>query len=594
MKGIIKTAAAALTGIAGLVGPLPAQQIGLSSSGLAYTQDFNSLPNTGTGTLPAGWSLFESGSSADSAVTADNGSNVTADSYSYGPTGAAERALAVLSGSGFTGWFGASFENLTGASIGSIQIAYTGEQWRLGTAGHTDSLFFEYSTNATSVTSGIFKALSDLDFKTLDTSTPGGYDGNITREARSGTIVPGVKFTGTTPLWIRWRNPYSGVAEDGLAVDDLSVTPWTIPTSNGSWNVDGDGSWSAAANWSGGVVPDGRGSTATLGALTTAPRTVTLDSPRSLGWLVFNSAQSYTIAGKSTLTLAGPDGINSELGSHQVAAPLRLDSGVEIRVATAGDTLTIISGVTGPGMSLTKTGAGVLRVKHLRVGRVEIMAGSVPGSRIVVAPSAQANDPDGVSRIDGAPLFAGSGAPITGFDLTNNALIIDYPDGPVPISLIRSFLRTGYSNGAWAPRSITSSMADRTRFAMGYADNSVTNFTEFAGQPVDSSTILIKYTHYGDTDLDGDVDADDLGVLASSWLASGIDLWTDGDFDYTGQVSVQDLGLLATNWQAGVTRRAGPALDELLSAYGLPRVHVPEPAAALAVTVVGVLARRRR
>ena len=52
----------------------------------------------------------------------------------------------------------------------------------------------------------------------------------------------------------------------------------------------------------------------------------------------------------------------------------------------------------------------------------------------------------------------------------------------------------------------------------------------------------------GDADNDGDVDVNDLGILASNWQQSPR-TFAQGDFDYSGTVDVNDLGILASHWQ---------------------------------------------
>jgi hypothetical protein len=143
-------------------------------------------------------------------------------------------------------------------------------------------------------------------------------------------------------------------------------------------------------------------------------------------------------------------------------------------------------------------------------------------------------------------------------DLVDEDLFVDYT-GTSPLSTIGGYLSTGYASGAWNGRGINSSTAaddvtDNT--AVGYAEASdVLGATGgiFSGITVDGTAVLVKYTWYGDANLGGSVEVDDLGRLASNWQASRR-IWAQGNFDYDSNsiVDVNDLGLLATNWQAGV------------------------------------------
>jgi hypothetical protein len=114
----------------------------------------------------------------------------------------------------------------------------------------------------------------------------------------------------------------------------------------------------------------------------------------------------------------------------------------------------------------------------------------------------------------------------------------------------------------------------------------------FRGQEVPGSYQIVKYTYYGDADLDGKVDIADLGRLASNWQLGGV--WSSGDFDYNGTVDVNDLGLLAGNWQAGVGNPLGPSFQDALSSMGLPSASVPEPASVGLVLAAALKCHRRR
>ena len=211
---------------------LHAQCISLTTLGSAYTQNFDTLSNvagstTNSLTIP-GWFLTEGGGGArdNEQYAVDTGGSTTGDMYSYGAAGSTERALGELRSGTLIPLFGACFTNNTGATIGNLAIAFNGEQWRLGTAGRTDQLNFEYSTNATDLVTGTWTGVPALNFTTPDTVTTGAKNGNAAadRTALSSTISSLSIANGAT-FWIRWNDTDATGADDGLAVDDFSLTP---------------------------------------------------------------------------------------------------------------------------------------------------------------------------------------------------------------------------------------------------------------------------------------------------------------------------------------------------------------------------------
>lgn len=203
-------------------------QVSLTTIGSPYTQDFNTLVNTGTSSvLPTGWSLNEVGGNATYA--AGNGSDNTGNTYSFGATGTAERALGGLLSGSVTPSFGASFTNNTGSIITSIDLAYIGEQWRIGATGRVDRIDFQYSENATSLITGTWTDVNTLDFTApTTTGTLGALNGNLAanRTAISSSIT-GLSIAIGATFWIRWTDLNASGSDDGLSVDDFSLTPFT-------------------------------------------------------------------------------------------------------------------------------------------------------------------------------------------------------------------------------------------------------------------------------------------------------------------------------------------------------------------------------
>jgi hypothetical protein len=106
--------------------------------GAAYSQNFDTLALSGTSsTVPTGWQFIETGTNANTTYTAGTGSSNAGDTYSFGAADSADRAFGGLLSGSLVPTIGASFTNNTGSVITSLEISYTGEQWRLG-ATRTD------------------------------------------------------------------------------------------------------------------------------------------------------------------------------------------------------------------------------------------------------------------------------------------------------------------------------------------------------------------------------------------------------------------------------------------------------------------------
>jgi endonuclease I len=209
---------------------LQAQSVSITATGTAFTQDFNTLASTGTTnaitTLPNGWTFTETGTGFNTTYAADNGAANGGNTYSYGSTGSTERALGTLLSGSVTSTIGVQFTNNTGVTITSLTISYTGEQWRLGTAARVDRLDFQYSTTATALTTGTYTDQDNLDFVAPVTAgTLGAFDGNAAanRTAITNTIT-GLSIPNGGTIWLRWSDLNASSADDGLAVDDFSIT----------------------------------------------------------------------------------------------------------------------------------------------------------------------------------------------------------------------------------------------------------------------------------------------------------------------------------------------------------------------------------
>ncbi len=232
MKQLMHTALLTLLLLISLVGfnrlttTQAAGNISLTSLGTAYTQNFNSLATAATSeVVPGGWSFSETGANANATYTAGDGSSNAGDTYSFGI--GSDRAFGSVQSGSLIATVGACFTNNTGQTITSLEISFTGEQWRLGTAARADRLDFQYSTDATSLTAGTWFHLDALDFSSPNTTASvGALDGNAAanRTAISASIT-GLSVASGATVFIRWTDFNASGTDDGLAIDEFSLTP---------------------------------------------------------------------------------------------------------------------------------------------------------------------------------------------------------------------------------------------------------------------------------------------------------------------------------------------------------------------------------
>jgi endonuclease/exonuclease/phosphatase family metal-dependent hydrolase len=201
-------------------------QVNITNTSTAYSQNFNTLIRTGTSSvLPVGWTLLESGTNANTLLTANAGTSTTGDTYSYGTGTNTDRALGMLGSGTLSSQYGVSFRNSTGQTLTSLVVRYTGELWRTGAASRQDKIDVQLSTNATSLATGTWVDINELDFLAPTTTTVGAKNGN---QAASRRVIQftinGLSIPVNTVFFLKWREFDATGSEDGLAIDDLTVS----------------------------------------------------------------------------------------------------------------------------------------------------------------------------------------------------------------------------------------------------------------------------------------------------------------------------------------------------------------------------------
>ncbi len=210
-------------------------QINMDSG--SYSQNFDSLSSsasfwTNNLTIP-GW--YASKGSADATnYLAGTGTSTTGGLYSFGTNGthsASDRAFGSLaSGGTATIAYGMRFTNNTGLIQSNITVSYTGEQWRDGGSLVAEKLAFSYAVSSSPITN-TFSAATWTDFPALSFTSPvttktNALDGNApaNRQSFFNIVLTGVTVGPGQELSLRWVDTDDSGSDDGLALDDISIS----------------------------------------------------------------------------------------------------------------------------------------------------------------------------------------------------------------------------------------------------------------------------------------------------------------------------------------------------------------------------------
>ncbi|HYD01269.1 MAG TPA: hypothetical protein VEB22_08590 [Phycisphaerales bacterium] len=222
-----------------------------------YTQDFDSLPNSGSNTVTWAWSNNStipgwynfSGSSSSNTIRestttnstaihrVDAGTSTTGGLFSYGTLNATDRALGHIASGSFESVTLLVIQNTNAFDLVSFTLSYDGEQWRNANTS-VNSLVFDFTvlnalpTGADVVASNVagFTAVPALDFASpVIGGTATALDGNLPANRTAGinatvnvTVQPGQY------LVMRWWDNNDPGNDHGLAIDNVSFS--AVPT----------------------------------------------------------------------------------------------------------------------------------------------------------------------------------------------------------------------------------------------------------------------------------------------------------------------------------------------------------------------------
>jgi hypothetical protein len=373
-------------------------------------------------------------------------------------------------------------------------------------------------------------------------------------------------------IFFGWEDGGPGTGAQSVLFDEARFIGPGSPPINSTWIINGSGNWLTPGNWANGVAPNTAGATAELFGANTSAQTIFANTGVTVGFINFNNANQYVIAGAGSMTLqvnAGAAGISVASGSHKINLPFRFASDANVNVS-AGAALNFADPVTvAAGRNVDTTGNVSFNAP------LTIEAGGTIGigsnARMFGAPSLGAN-----ARIN----------------IRSNGVAFDYNPGSSPLGTIRSQIISGFAGGAWNGPGIISTTSNNSTHGIGYAEATAifSSFpATFLGMQVDATSVLVRRTRYGDANLDGQVNLQDFNRLASAFGTTGV--WSQGDFNYDGNVNLQDFNRLASNFGLSA---AGPEVTP--QDWARLGAAVPEPTslALFGVAASVAMSRRRR
>jgi fibronectin-binding autotransporter adhesin len=379
-----------------------------------------------------------------------------------------------------------------------------------------------------------------------------------------------------------------------------------------------------------------QGTLTALAALTTGPVTVnptgttgtandaaTLNSNGSIGGGAVTVNSSTTVAtaigtlneSSAAPTWGGLSG-NGHVNFTNAAGPVALALNPSTNLTFSG----VLADAAGGALSLSKGGAGTQALS----GNNTYTGGTTMTGGVLQLGSPRALGAGGL-RIDGGNITTTAGftnaiqipsLTVNGgnIDLNNNDLILPYTTSS-PISTVQGMLAIGYANGAWNATAGVTSMtsvaaaADVSKLtALGYGEAADLGITSDDGVSITGPAVVVRYTYYGDSSLDGKIDlGNDFNLFLQGFLnpqlVTPANAWELGDYNYSGTVTMADFQLFVDGFKGQSGSSLG-ALDSVIESSALLSTVqkesllsvVPEPASLglLAAASCIFAARRRR
>jgi fibronectin-binding autotransporter adhesin len=335
--------------------------------------------------------------------------------------------------------------------------------------------------------------------------------------------------------------------------------------------------------------------------------TITHTTPAGGGQLLpTNTPVNLAVTG-ATLDLNGNNQIIGSL-TGVVGSLVTLGAG---NLTTGGDNTTPVTfagNMSSTGGGLTKTGTGTFTLSgtNTYTGNTSVTGGTLVigsttalpvGTNLSIATSSAVTVPNhgaGAKTLLQVSSFSTTG---TGtLDLSNNDMIVH---NGVPANIFTELKAgfnapVGYWNGTGGIASSAAAADTKHLTTLGFRTGGIT----FDSVSTTSTDVLVKYTYYGDANLDGSVNGADYQQIDLGF-GSHLTGWSNGDFNYDGVVDGSDFSLIDNTFNQINASGASPlaliaSSADLVASPATTQIPEPTTISVLALGAMGLMSRRHR
>ncbi len=366
--------------------------------------------------------------------------------------------------------------------------------------------------------------------------------------------------------------------------------PLTLTSTGGGteWNLQSDaGTLIVSGTWSDTAVA-GVQNLKLSGAGAGVIQSVVSDGPGSVTSVIKSGTGTWTLSGTDTFT--GPTQVNG--GALKINGAIASNA---VAVASAASLSAVPISALSTRTKLTVNGTATLGGNTNAAQPVARTLASLTigtGGAVTIVDTGTLRTGRNVLQLDSLSLAGGMNAWQAKLDLAGDDMVIHAAN----LAIIADQIRTGGVTTPVAGILSSAASADATHLTtLGAILNSSgtgtliygskTPLGKFDGLDTVATDVLVKFTYYGDANLDGHVDGSDY-TLIDYGFNTGVTGWLNGDFNYDGLIDGSDYTLIDNAFNT-----AAAPLGEVAGSTAA----VPEPAtvAIIAAWTSSLTLRRR-